>query len=158
MLRSLMIMPMLTIALAMPAAAQQISEQDARRAAESFVETFLKAAQKKDAAGLAALYTEDALLITPDGPISGRAAIEKWHAEGFKVFTQEAAKLDQVEVIGDGVRWRTGTWAGTFQGPHGSLQVKGYWATTDVLRGNTWKIRMEVDNMTPPPAPAESKK
>jgi ketosteroid isomerase-like protein len=99
---------------------------------------------------LGALYTEDAILITPEGPISGRAEIEKRHAEGFKVFTQtEPSKLDQVKVIGSGVRIKSGTWAGTAKGPSGPLQIKGYWATTDVSDGVTWKIRMEVDNTSP---------
>jgi uncharacterized protein (TIGR02246 family) len=152
MLRLLMMVSVLAIGLAMPAAAQQVSDQEARQAAESFVESFLKAAQKKDAAGLATLYTEDAILILPEGPVSGRAAIERNRAEGFKVFSQETAKLDQVKVIGDGIRIRSGTWSGTLQSPNGPIPLKGNWATTDVRDGGIWKIRMEAVNMTPPPS------
>ena len=47
-------------------------------------------------------------------------------------------------MAGDAVRLRTGTWAGVFQSPNGPIPVKGYWTTTDVLDGNTWKIRLEA--------------
>ena len=155
----LMIMPMLAIGLGMPAAAQQTTEQDVRQAAQSFVDAFNRALQERDAAALAALYTEDAVLITPQGPISGRAAIKKWHADGLKVYTQaQPSKLDQVNVISNGVRIKTGSWTGTVQGPNGPMALRGYWATTDVLEGGTWKIRMEVDNITPTPPSSEAKK
>ena len=72
----------------MPAAAQHVSDQDARQAGESVVQAHNKASQAKDAAGLAALYSEDATDITPDGAIFGRAAIQKKYAEDFKSFTR----------------------------------------------------------------------
>ena len=70
MLRSFTIIPIVAIGLAMPAAAQHVSDQDARQAGESVVQAYNKASQAKDAAGVAALYSEDATYITPDGPIS----------------------------------------------------------------------------------------
>ena len=57
MLRPFTIIPIVAIALAMPAAAQHVSDQDARQAGESVVQAFNKAALAKDAAGLAALYS-----------------------------------------------------------------------------------------------------
>ena len=104
MLRFFTIVPIVAIGLAMPAAAQHVSDQDARQAGESVVQAFNKASQAKDAAGLAALYSEDATYITPDGPIFGRAAIQKLYAEDFKSVTPEPAKLDRVIMIGDTVR------------------------------------------------------
>jgi ketosteroid isomerase-like protein len=93
MLRLFMIMPVLAIGLAMPVAAQQTSDQDARQAGESVVEAHNKATQARDPAEVAALFTEDAILLTPDGPLFGRAAIEKFFAEGFKVFTSRIPSL-----------------------------------------------------------------
>jgi uncharacterized protein (TIGR02246 family) len=155
--RLTMIVPAIAIGLAIQVLAQQTNAaQDARQAAESFVDAFNSAVQKKDAAALAALYTEDAFIVTPEGTISGRAAIEKSSAENFKVLT-ESAKLERVVVIGNGMRVRSGSWAGTLQVPNGPIQLKGYWATTDVLDGGTWKIRMETYNVTPPPPSSESK-
>ena len=119
MLRVFTIVPMVAIGLAMPAAAQHVSDQDARQAGESVVQAFNKASQAKDAAGLAALYSEDATYITPDGPIFGRAAIQKLYAEDFKSVTPEPAKLDRVIMIGDTVRSRTGVGPGYFKAQTG---------------------------------------
>ena len=156
MLRVLTMVSIVAIGLAMPAAAQHVSDQDARQAGESVVQAFNKASQAKDAAGLAALYSEDATLIRPDGPIFGRAAIQKQFSDDFKFVTLEPAKLDRVTMIGDTVRLRNGSWAGVFQGPEGPVHAKGYWATTDLRDGDTWKIRMETINMTMPPPPLEA--
>lgn len=105
MFRSLTMASVRAIGLVIPAAAQQVSDKETRQAAESSVDAYNRAVQKKDAVALAALFTEDAILIIPEGSISGRAAIEKGCAEGFKVYTQtEPSKLDQVKVISKGVR------------------------------------------------------
>jgi hypothetical protein len=125
----------LAIGLPMQVAAQQTSGQDAWKADESVVQAHNKASQAKDAAGVAALYAEDAV----------------------KVVTLGLAKLDQVVMAGDAVRLRTGTWAGVFQSPNGPIPVKGYWTTTDVLDGNTWKIRLKAGFPATPP-PSEPKK
>ena len=157
MLRSFMFMPILAIGLAVPATAQQTSDQNAWQAGESVVQAHSRASQTKDAAAIADLYTEDAILVTTNGPLFGRVAIEKFFEKVFKVSTAEPAKLDQVIMIGDAVRWRTGSWSAVFQSPHGPMPVKGFWATTDVRAGNTWKIRMETDNVTMPPPSSEPK-
>ena len=160
--RSLMIVPVLAaglaIGLAMPAWAQQTSDQAAWQAADSVVQTHNKASQKKDAAEVASLYTEDVVMVTLNGPVVGRDAVQKMYADNFKVFTPEPAKLDRVVLLGDAVRFRTGTWSGSFQGPEGPVHAKGNWATTDVRNGDTWKIRMETFNLTPTPAQAEAAK
>jgi uncharacterized protein (TIGR02246 family) len=157
MLRVFTIIPIVAIGLAMPAAAQHVSDQDARQAGESMVQAFNKASQAKDAAGLGALYSEDAMLITPDGPVFGRAAIQKLYEEDWKSVSEEPAKLDRVTMLGDTVRSRTGSWSGVFHSPSGPVHVKGYWTTTDVRDGDTWKIRVETYNMTMPPAAEAAK-
>ena len=156
--RSLALVPMLALSLAMPVAAEQISEQEARQAGENIVQAYNKAGQAKDAAGLAAVYTEDAILVMPEGPLVGRAAIEKYFVDAFKVFNLEAAKLDQVKTIADGqVMLRVGSFTGTLQGVSGVAKVKDCWSTTDVREGGKWKIRLEADNMTLLPTPSEPK-
>lgn len=141
----------LALGMALPLLAEQTdAEKDAWQAADSFVEAHNSAVQRKDAAGLAALYTDDAFIVTPEGIISGRAAIEKSSAEDFKVLT-ESAKLDRVAMLGNEVRVRSGSWAGTLQLSSEAIQLKGNWATTDVLERGVWKIRMETWNVSPPP-------
>jgi SnoaL-like domain len=65
-------------------AAQQTSDQAARQAGDSVVQAHNKASEARDAAGVAALYAGDAIMVTPDGQLVGRAAIEKFYAESFK--------------------------------------------------------------------------
>jgi uncharacterized protein (TIGR02246 family) len=157
MLRSLTIVPIVAIGLSMPAMAQHLSDRDAWQAGESVVQAFNRASQAKDAVGLAALYSEDVIYVTPDGPIYGRAAVQEQYAADFKSFTLEPSKLDRVAMIGDTVRVRNGSWSGVFQGPDGPVHLKGYWSTTDVREGGTWKIRMETSNTIMPPPPEAGK-
>lgn len=129
------------------AAAQEVSEQDAQRVGQSMLDAWNKTA--RDAAAHAALFTEDAVRITPQGLISGRAAIERTMGAADKDYTPDPSKLEQVKLIGNGVMLRAGTWSGTYKGPNGPVHLKGYWSDTDVRDGNGWKIRQETYNVTP---------
>lgn len=140
---------------ALPAAAQQVSEQDAQQAGQSILDAWNKTSQQRDAAGQAALFTEDATRVSPQGIISGRAAIESLTAESFKTYTPDSSTLERVVMIGNGVMLRTGSWSGTYNSPSGPLHMKGYWSDTDVRDGNTWKIRQLTYNSTPPPPEAK---
>jgi ketosteroid isomerase-like protein len=95
MTRFLVIVPVLAMGLAASAAAQQVSEQDAQQAGRSVLDAWNKTFQQKDAAGHAALFTEDAIRVTPHGLISGRAAIESEAAAGFKDYTPIPARLSR---------------------------------------------------------------
>ena len=145
-------------ALAMPAAAQQLSEQEARTAVQSTIDIWVNAAQKKDAAAIAALYTEKSMRVTPNGILYGRAAIEKNLEEGLKVFSNISIKLEQVRVLGNDAIETQGTWSGVLQSPNGPVPVNGYWGATDIREGGTWKADLDVYNMATPPAPQEAKK
>jgi uncharacterized protein (TIGR02246 family) len=132
------------------AKAQQLSDQEARKAGEAIVENYNKASRAKDATALANVYTEDAVLVMPDGPLVGRAAIANYFKSAFNTFTLEAAQLERVTTIANGqVMLRVGSFTGTIKGPDGTKPVKGYWASTDVREGNTWRIRQEEDNLAP---------
>ena len=151
MLRFLMIVPALAVGLAASATAQQVSEQDAHQGGQSVLDAWNKTSLQKNAASQAALFTEDTIRVTPEGLISGRAAIERHATETFKVFTFEPSRLEQVKMIGSGVMLRAGTWSGTYNGSRGPVRLKGYWSDTDVRDGDTWKIQQETYNVSPPP-------
>ena len=54
---------------------------EARAGIEAVNATFMKLVAEKNAAGIAALYTEDAKVLPPNGPpVEGRAAIEQFFA------------------------------------------------------------------------------
>ena len=157
MLRLLVIVPLLVIGLAMPAAAQQISEQEARQVVEKSVADFDSALRSKDVAKSASVFTEDAVRVTPQGPMVGRSAIEKNLTEVFKVYNHDSSKVNQVMVI-NGMIFANGSWGGKIQGPNGLNPIKGYWSNTWVRDGGTWKMRMDAFNQTQPPPTAGSNK
>ena len=146
MMRFLAIVPL--VGLAVSAAAQQVSEQDAQQAGQSVLDAWNKTFQQKDAAGHAALFTEDAIRVTPHGLISGRASIESDAAEGFKDYNPDSSTLERVKLIGNGVMLRAGTWSGASRS-NGPVHLKEYGSDTDVRDGNTWKIRQKNVNVTP---------
>ena len=152
----LLFAPLLTLSLAMPAAAQQLSEQEVRPAIERLLEAWDAAASKKDAAGIAALYTEDAIRVTPRGILYGRAAIEKGLVETLKVSSNIADKVDKVQVVGE-VVLVTGSWSATVQIQNAPVQARGFWGGVYVRDGDTWKTRLAIVNMTPTPPQQETK-
>jgi ketosteroid isomerase-like protein len=118
-----------------------------------------------DAAALAALYTEDAIEVTDQGPIYGRKALEKHFADVFQKvhFSNHLLTLDQdsphiIGTTGNEV-WETGAWSQTIQGQNfGPIQLKGYHSSIAVREGGIWKKRLVTWNITPAPAaPAQAK-
>jgi ketosteroid isomerase-like protein len=161
-IRLLLTLVGLAIIFALPTFAQQkdtvdsqIDEQVTKKLDEAF--------NNVDAAAFAALYTEDAVQVTPQGPVFGREAIEKLFAGVFQQghYSNHLNKDDQgsphmIGTAGNEI-WRTGEWSFTLQGKSGGpIQLKGYWGAINVREGDTWKIRILTFNVTPPPA-AETK-
>ena len=110
-----------------------------------------------DAAAAAALFTEDAVLVTDTGPIYGRKAIEKYHADLFQKvhFSNHRGTADQdsphtLGTAGNEM-WETGSWTTTIRGQNfGPIELKGFWASIMVREGDAWKYRMNIWNITPP--------
>ena len=120
-----------------------------------------EAYSRNDAAAAAALFTEDALLVDPDGMSSGRQNIEKRFADTFQRSpvisfncSWDRCYLNAI----DNAVWSAGQWFGTFQSQTGPVFAVGYWSAIYVREGDAWKIRMWTINQTPPPTPrAETK-
>jgi SnoaL-like protein len=76
----------LAIGFALPTFAQPTNTPDPQlgRQYVTLLKKFDEAFNKGDAAALAALYTEDAVLVTDTGPVHGREAIEKHYADEFQ--------------------------------------------------------------------------
>ena len=102
-----------------------------------------EAYRKKDAAALAALFTEDASCVTPEGLFSGRQAIERVYANDFHRLpaTSHIHQADQLNAIGDGA-WSVGQWWRTLQGQNGPVFSRGYWSALIIREGDEWKFRM----------------
>jgi ketosteroid isomerase-like protein len=172
-IRYLLVLVGLAISFALPALAQQKDTVDPqlRQVADALSKEFDEAYDNNDAAAVAALFTEDAVLVTTQGPIYGREAIEKHYAGVFQKvhFSNHIAKPDQhsPHIIGTAGNemWWNGEWNVTLQGQTGGpKQAKGYWTSIVVREGDTWKDRMQISivaqapAMTPSPTTTPSNK
>jgi ketosteroid isomerase-like protein len=108
---------------------------------------------------MAALYTEDAVLVTNRGPVYGREAIEKYYESLFQNvhISNFLGKVDPVRGIRKGMAdnemLTNGEWSSTIQVKGANpVELKGYWGSIKVLEGDTWKIRLDISNVTPKPA------
>jgi uncharacterized protein (TIGR02246 family) len=104
---------------------------------------YVEALNRLDAAAMAAFYTEDGVVVTPDGWFSGRENIEKWYAYTFQRWhpNNSIHQLDQVTAIGDQA-WAIGRWWSTLQSQNGPVLARGFWSAIYVRESDTWKIRM----------------
>jgi uncharacterized protein (TIGR02246 family) len=121
------------------------------------------ALDQNDATAVAANFTEDGILVTPGGPISGREAIEKHYADDFKQGFHSSNNIatpdeDSPHIIGTAGNemWATGKWSHIFQVQNGNpTQANGYWAAVKIREGDVWKMRMNIYNTTPAPPPTK---
>jgi uncharacterized protein (TIGR02246 family) len=102
-----------------------------------------EAFNKNDAGALAALFTEDAVLVAPDGIFYGRKAIEKRYAEVFQKWhnINQFGQADQLNAIGN-EPWSVGEWWNILQSQTGPRFVSGYWSAIYVREGDGWRMRM----------------
>ena len=174
-IRSVVTLVGLAIGFALPTFAQQKDTADPRivqqrdllglpKALDEFGEInrgLDEAYNKNDAAAAAALFTEDALLVAPDGMFSGRQEIEKRYADTFQrspIISFNCSWDRRYLNAIDNAVWSAGQWFGSFQSQTGPVFALGYWSAIYVREGDVWKIRMLTLNECPPPAPrAEAK-
>jgi uncharacterized protein (TIGR02246 family) len=163
-IRSLLAFVGLAISFALPIVAQETTTPDPqlRQQLETFAKKEDEAFNKNDAAAVAALFEEDAVMVTNRGPIYGREAIEKHLVDLFKHvhFSNHTIKIDQISphMIGTTDKaWNNGEWSTTVQGQNGSpIEMKGYWSSITVHEGNTWRDQLQTFNITPAPAATPS--
>jgi uncharacterized protein (TIGR02246 family) len=158
-IRLLIALAGLAISFALPTFAQQTSTPDPqlRQRLVARIKTHTDALDKNDAAAVAANFTEDGVLVTPDGTFFGRESIEKYYVDVFKQvnLSNNLAPVDEdsPHIIGTAGNeiWATGKWSVTVKGQNfGPVEAKGYWSV--IREGDDWKIRMLTFNATPAPA------
>ena len=142
----------LAIGFTAPAFAQQKDTVDPQLAEQlsALSKKTGEAFNNNDAAAVAALYTEDAILVPDTGPVYGRAAIEKFWAGLFKKFhvsnQADKAAEDSPHTIGTAGNeaWSHGQWKVTLQGQDGKpFELTGNWTEIYRREGDTWKKRLE---------------
>jgi ketosteroid isomerase-like protein len=150
----------LAISFALPTYAQQKDLADPQTIQKllAIVKADEEAENNHDAAAKAALFTRDAVFLTPAGPIIGRQAIQKWYTEAWQqsgmLFTNYVTKVDGngFHLIGTAGNelWATGESSQTGQGKNGEpIPVKNHWLCIFVREGDDWKMRACAYNMTP---------
>ncbi len=103
---------------------------------------------RADAAGLAALYTEDAKLLPPGSPMmTGKEAIQSFWQGAMDMGIKEA-RLDSVEVESDGnLACEIGRFALTVQPQGGeSSMMTGKYVVVWKNQDGAWKLHVDIWN------------
>jgi ketosteroid isomerase-like protein len=112
-----------------------------------------EAFKKNDASAIAALFTEDGILVASDGMFSGRQAIEKRYTDIFQLwplitFSSQRYQLNAI----DNAVWSVGEWWSTIQTEAGPKFDGGYWSAIYTHEGEDWKIRLLTVSGRPQPS------
>src|ERR1700730_16728695 len=113
-----------------------------------------EAFNKNDAGAVAALFTEDGVLVAADGLFNGRQASEKRYAATFQrlpITTFSSQLCHHLNAI-DNAAWSTGEWWSTLQSQTGPKFEKGFWSAIYVREDDAWKIRLLTISEIPPSA------
>jgi uncharacterized protein (TIGR02246 family) len=137
---------------AAPAWAADVTEQSLMQAATNLAKQYDDNYNGKNAAGMAALYAPDGVLISPGPVVRGQAALKEYYASRFKLgITGHQTKVIEVHVQGDG-----GFGVGQFmiQAPlpgGGTREVHGNLATVYEHGADGWHLRLVAASVPPPP-------
>ena len=128
----------------LPILAQQQDLQEVMNAANALSARESELLGKKDAAGIALLFTSDALLVTLAPQFAfkpGREAIQK-HYQGIidAGATSVTLELKNLELRGNDGVWAAGTYLVTVKGNN----IQGNWFRILKRENGNWKIAMEA--------------
>jgi len=124
-----------------PKIVEQLREED---------KNFEEAYNKHDAAAIAALFTDDAVLVTPHGTFTGRAAIEKkYEEEDFETYngSDMVSTTERITAVGNELHL-TRRFRANYQSGDSFIRIEGNASPVFVLEGDTWKIRSETVEVT----------
>lgn len=130
-----------------------------RQAIEDGTTAWETAALANDAAALAALYAEDAVVLAPGSPLmSGRAEIESGMAEMLSAapFTAIDIVTESTDVSASGdLAYGYGTWTSTNSVAGQPFEDRGNWASVHENRDGQWVMVLDTWNSSVPMAGVE---
>ncbi len=116
--------------------------------------SFDTAYNKKDVAGIVALYAEDGIAITPAGIFQGRAALQKFIEADFQAGGRDLSSQNsstRAHALGNAF-WSFGDWSAHY----GDQTLHGHWSNIVIRVGDTLKIQQNTTNLAlPATAPAK---
>jgi uncharacterized protein (TIGR02246 family) len=124
-----------------PKSIEQLQEED---------KNFEEAYNKHDAAAIAALFTDDAVLVTPHGTFTGRAAIEKkYEQEDFDTYngSDMVSTTERITPVGNELHLIR-RFKANYQSYDSFIRIEGNASPVFVLEGDVWKIRSETVEVT----------
>jgi uncharacterized protein (TIGR02246 family) len=131
----------------------QLSDAD-RKGIQEVTDKWLKAMTSGDSAGVAAQYTEDAMLLPPNEPIvKGRAAIQHYLGQ-FPKITSFKAPLTEIDGSGN-LAYTRGTYEATMMPPGAKTPVKDSGKFIEIRRkepDGSWLILRDFWNPDAPPS------
>lgn len=107
---------------------------------------WMTAYNKKDTAGVAALYAEDAIAVAPAGIFQGRSALQKWIEADLQAGGHDMSiSVTRTYALGNAF-WSFGDWSGRY----GDQTLHGHWSDIVVRVGDTVKIQQNTINLALP--------
>jgi uncharacterized protein (TIGR02246 family) len=151
---------LLAISFALPTYAQEKDLADPQTIQKilALTKAALEAHNNLDAAAFAAIYARDAVFLTPDKPIIGRQAIQKWFT-GFFQSSPLHPQNSMVKFDGNAFHligttgnelWATGEYSETVQDKNGEpFRAHSYNFWVYVREGEDWKVLVDAWGLTP---------
>ncbi len=126
-----------------------MASTDFRKVIQDVNDSFVAAFSRGDAAGMADVYTEDAKLLPPNGPVvSGRSAIQNFW-QGVLRLGLEAAELQTLELeIGGELAYEVGTYKLMAHG--NKVADHGKYVVVWKRKGGEWKWHRDIYNSSVP--------
>ena len=130
----------------------QLSDAD-KKGIQDVTDRWLKAMENNDSTAVAALYTEDAMLLPPNAPVvKGRAGIRHYLGQ-FPKITSFKAPLEEIDGNGD-IAYTRGTYEATMMPPGSKAPVKDSGKFIEIRRkqpDGSWLIERDFWNSNAPP-------
>jgi len=155
-MRKVAIVSLVSLLLGGVSSAQMASKAAGAGAADEIRQKWMAAGNAKDAAAIAALYAEDAMVMPPNAAaVKGRAAIQTF----WKGMVDELGSKVTLGRIGGWQSGDTGYETGTYAAMMGGVNDTGkYLITFKKGADGKWLITTDIFNSDlpcPPPAPAK---